>query len=106
MQQPIFVIFFRRLGIDTLQKFLVCGPTCQIVTIPHNLQMLILQVDQSLANQHSSPKLLAQVVKETKDKIAKDKWLQYRNQLWMLFLTDPQKITHLLCQLGENSTSE
>ncbi|XP_044263853.1 uncharacterized protein LOC123010795 [Tribolium madens] len=95
-----------RNNIETLHNFLICGPTCQIVTIPIGLQKLLFQVDQTLAKLQSALKMASNSARKPKEIIARDKWLCYRNQLWMLFVTEPEKMKRLLCQLGENGNLE
>ncbi|XP_008196265.3 uncharacterized protein LOC103313822 isoform X2 [Tribolium castaneum] len=93
-------------NVEILRNFLICGPTFQIVTIPHGLQMLLFQVDQTLAKLQTSTKMVVAAARKPKELVAKDKWLRYRNQLWMLFMTDPEKMKRFLCQFAENENCE
>ncbi|XP_017776793.1 PREDICTED: uncharacterized protein LOC108562835 [Nicrophorus vespilloides] len=79
-------------NIEVMKRFLMNGPTSEIISIPYNLYTTFKKVSNVLEQQLSIIKTTTILTNDTEKKISKDKWFNIRRQLWMYFLISPKKV--------------
>ncbi|KAF5283863.1 hypothetical protein FQA39_LY04683 [Lamprigera yunnana] len=85
--------------LNRLQKYLINGPSTQIVILPTKLYETFNLLDEFLNTQAASIRSTLQEVNQAEHKLSKSKWFKIRRQLWMWYLVEPKKVLAAIKQI-------